>query len=143
VAAPAPNVGVAGRGIRFALAGGFVALLYLAVTTLLYEVLGLPFQLALVLGFATGLVAHFTLQRVFVWVHPDGFALPVRHQAGRYLAVAAVQYGVTAAATAVLPDLLGVRVTYVYLATVVLVTITSFLIFRSHVFHAKTPSDPL
>jgi putative flippase GtrA len=110
-------------------------LLYLAVTAGLHEGLRVPFQVALVIGFATAMSAHFTLQRMFVWVHAEGFALAIRHQAGRYLVVAAVQYCSTAAATALLPGLLGTRVTYVYLATAMLITLVNFLVFRSRVFH--------
>jgi len=134
------EVGLAGRGIRFAVAGGIVMLLYFGVTTGLHEVLNVPFQVALIVGFATALSAHFTLQRLFVWVHAAGYALPASHQAARYLAVAAVQYGATVAATTLLPGPLGVRVTYVYLATAALVTIANFLVFRARVFHQKVPS---
>jgi putative flippase GtrA len=134
------DVGTAGRGLRFALAGGIVALVYFSVTVGLHEALGVPFQIALLIGFVTALIVHFTLQRAFVWVHADGYALATRHQASRYLAVAAAQYGITAAATAVLPDLLGVSVTYVYLATAVLTTIGTFLVFRARVFHPAASS---
>ena len=134
------NAGLAGRGIRFGLAGAVVTLIYLALTTGLHEGLGVPFQVALVIGFTTAIAAHFTLQRVFVWVHAEGFALPVRQQAVRYLAVAGIQYGATAAATATLPGPLGVRVTFVYLATAVLVTIANFFVLRMGVFHSRTSS---
>ncbi|TML60576.1 MAG: hypothetical protein E6G18_05840 [Actinobacteria bacterium] len=90
------------RGIRFALAGAAVALLYLLVTTGLHDALSVPFQVALLCGFATAVAAHSTLQRTFVWTHPAGYALSAHHQAGRYLAVAALRYSATAAATALL-----------------------------------------
>src|SRR4051794_22447095 len=70
----------AGQLLRFALTGGGVALLYVATTTALSGLLAAPFQLALVIGFSLALLVHFTLQRVFVWAHEDGFALPVRQQ---------------------------------------------------------------
>ncbi len=117
----APESGMLGQGVRFALSGGTVALVYLATTTVLAEVVGLPFQVALAIGFCVGLVVHFTLQRLFVWSHHEEFALPLSHQLGRYLAVAAAQYGVTAASTALLPHALGVSTEIVYLVTVAVV----------------------
>jgi putative flippase GtrA len=132
--------GLLGQGTRFAIAGGSVALVYLATTTVLADVVGLPFQLALAIGFCVGLVVHFTLQRLFVWTYHEEFALPLHHQVGRYLAAAAVQYGVTAASTSVLPSALGVATEVVYLATVAVVISTNFLVFRHGIFHSK-PAD--
>ena len=132
-----------GRGARFALSGCIVTGVYLATTTLLASVIGLPFQIALAIGFCSGLVVHFTLQRVFVWVHSDGFALPFRHQIGRYLLAAGSQYGLTVLSTSLLPPLLGISTEIVYLVTVALATSLSFLVFRRLIFHAKpVTSDP-
>jgi len=132
-----PESGLLGQGVRFALVGGTVALIYLTTTTVLAEVVGMPFQAALAIGFCVGLVVHFTLQRTFVWIHHEEFALPLHHQAGRYLAVAAVQYGVTAASTSLFPAALGLPVEIVYLATVAAIVITNFLVFRHGIFHSK------
>lgn len=132
-----PNSGLMGQGVRFVLAGGTVALLYLSTTIVLADVVGLPFQIALAIGYCAGLVLHFTLQRIFVWTHQEEFALPLSHQAGRYLATAAVQYGVTAASTSLLPSALGMSTEVVYLATVMLVVGTNFLVFRHGIFHAS------
>jgi putative flippase GtrA len=132
-----PESGLLGQGVRFALAGGTVAFVYLAITTILAEVAGMPFQAALAIGFGAGLVVHFTLQRAFVWTHHEEFALPLGHQLGRYLAAAAVQYGVTAASIGLLPSALGVSAEIVYLATVAAVLSTNFLVFRNGIFHAK------
>jgi len=129
--------GLIGEGTRFALAGGTVALVYLLTTTLLAGVAGLPFQAALALGFGVSIVVHFTLQRVFVWTHHGEFALPLGHQVGRYLAVAAMQYGVTAASIGLLPSALGVSTEVVYLATVAVVLSINFLVFRHGIFHAR------
>jgi putative flippase GtrA len=129
--------------VRFALAGGTVALVYLTTTLVLAEVVGMPFQVALVIGFCVGLIVHFTLQRVFVWTHYEEFALPLHHQAGRYLIVAGAQYGVTAASTALLPTALGVSTEIVYLVTVAVVLSVNFLVFRYRIFHAKpAATDP-
>jgi len=136
----APESGLVGQGVRFALSGGTVAVVYLGVTTLLAEVAGLPFQVALALGFAVALVVHFTLQRMFVWTHHEEFALPLGHQIRRYLLAAAIQYGVTAASVGLLPSALHVSAEAVYLATVAVVLSANFLIFRNGIFHAKSAS---
>jgi putative flippase GtrA len=115
-----------------------VAIIYLATTTVLAEVVGLPFEAALAIGFSLAIAAHFTLQRLFVWNHEEDFALPLGHQVGRYMAVAAVQYGITAAATGVLPSALGVSTELVYLVTVLLVAGINFLVFRHGIFHASS-----
>lgn len=132
-----PESGLLGQGARFALAGSVVALVYLATTTLLADVVGLPFQAALAIGFSVAILCHFTLQRVFVWTHHTEFALPLHHQAGRYLSAAAAQYGVTAASTAFLPAALGVATEIVYLITAAVVICVNFLVLRNGIFHAK------
>jgi putative flippase GtrA len=130
-----PESGTVGQGVRFAVAGGTVAVIYLTTTTVLHEVFGVPFQLSLIIGTLTGLCAHFTLQRVFVWVHHEEFALGLHKQVGRYLLVAAFQYVVTATSTALLPTALGVPVTPVYLATAFSLAVINFLLFRGRIFH--------
>jgi putative flippase GtrA len=131
-----PESGLLGQGVRFALVGGLVALVYLLTTTFLAVVVGLPFQVALPIGFAVGITVHFTLQRVFVWAHGDAYALPLRRQAGRYLVVAGAQYGVTAVATSLLPRALGLPTEVVYLGIVMLLVSANFVVFRHGVFHA-------
>jgi len=126
---------LAGQGVRFAASGGAVALVYVATTTLLAEVIGVPFEIALAVGFSLAIATHFTLQRMFVWTHAEGFALPLRQQALRYLPVAGMQYALTAAATAVLPRLLGVRTEIVYLCAAALLSVINFFVFRTRVFH--------
>src|SRR6202167_464742 len=130
-----PASGLLGQGTRYALAGAFVGLVYVLTTTFLAVVVGLPFREALAIGFALQLAVHFTLQRTFVWVHEEEFALPIRHQTGRYLAVAGAQLGLTAASTSLLPAVLGVSAEVVYLGTVALLTTVNFLLFRNVVFH--------
>ena len=133
----APESGLLGQGVRYALAGCTVALVYLATTIVLADLVGMPFQAALAIGFSVGLMVHFTLQRVFVWTHHEEFALPLHYQAGRYLLVAGAQYGVTVASTSLLPRLLGVSTEFVYLATVAVTISTNFLVFRHGIFHAR------
>jgi putative flippase GtrA len=132
-----PESGLLGQGTRYAVAGTFVALVYLLTTTLLAVVVGLPFHEALAIGFTLQLGVHYTLQRIFVWVHDEDFALPFRYQARRYLMVAAGQLGTTALATSLLPPVLGLSTEVVYLMTAGLITIANFLLFRNVVFHPE------
>jgi len=132
-----PDSGVVGQGLRYSLAGTIVALSYLTTTTVLADVFGVPFQLALAIGFVTALLVHFTLQRFFVWVHHGEFALGLGAQVRRYLLVAGVQYAITVVATSVLPAALGLPVTPVYLVTAISLAALNFLIFRGGVFHAE------
>jgi putative flippase GtrA len=129
------------QGLRFVLAGGIVAVTYVGTTTILAEVVGVPFEASLAIGFAVAIVTHFSLQRLFVWRHPSAFALSLHHQLARYIAVAGLQYGLTAAITATLPEALGVSPEVVYLPTVLALSATNFLIFRSRIFHPAV--DPL
>jgi MurNAc alpha-1-phosphate uridylyltransferase len=137
------NSDLRGQGARYALAGCVVATVYLLTTTVLAVGVGLPFQVALISGFAVALSLHFTLQRLFVWTHREGFALPFRRQMGRYLLTAGVQYGLTAASTSFLPPVLGIAPELVYLATAPILTTANFLVFRHGVFHPKAAEpDP-
>jgi putative flippase GtrA len=126
-----------GQVVRFALVGGSVTGLYVVTTTLLANLAGFPFQLALSIGVCVALLMHFTLQRLFVWVHHEEFALPIRHQIGRYLLITGTQYALTLASTLLLPSVLGVSTEAVYLGTVVILASTNFLIFRGRVFHTE------
>lgn len=132
-----PDSGTIGQGVRFALAGGFVGFIYLAITTVLADVLSMPFQIALLISFGTALCVHFTLQRWFVWVHDAEFALGFSRQVGRYLLVTGTQYAVTAASTSVLPGALGIQVTFIYFATVIVIAIANFVLFRNKIFYAR------
>jgi putative flippase GtrA len=100
----------------------------------------MPFQVALVIGYVVAISLHFTLQRLFVWSQHEGFALPIGHQAARYLVSAGVQYGVTAASVALLPRALGLPTEVVYLVTIVVVVCCNFLVFRYGIFHAAAPA---
>ncbi len=110
--------------------------MYLTTTTVLADVFAVTFQRALFIGFLVAVCVHFTLQRFFVWVHHAEFALGIRKQVTRYLLFAVSQYALTAASTSVLPGVVGVPVTLVYLVTVVTLTAVNFLVFRGRVFHA-------
>lgn len=124
------------QGLRFVLVGGLVFGIYVGTTSLLAEVIGLPFEVSLAIGFTLAIATHFSLQRLYVWRHVSAYALPLHQQVVRYMAMAALQYGLTAAITGTVPHALGVSPEVVYLPTVVLITATNFLIFRSRIFHA-------
>jgi putative flippase GtrA len=129
-------VSVVAQGVRFLVSGGFVALVYVATTSVLATAVGVTFEVALAIGFAVAIATHFTLQRLFVWRHSRGFALSFRHQLLRYLALAGLQYGATALATATLPRALGVSTEIIYLFVAAVLSAMSFLVFRVRVFHS-------
>jgi putative flippase GtrA len=122
------------QGMRFLLAGGAMAIFYLGLTSLL-TLAGVPFQLALILGFAANVALHFTLQRVFVWPQRREYALAWHEQLRRYLPLVIVQYVLTVAATATLPGRLGLSVLVVFVGITVSFTVFNFLFFRVRIFH--------
>lgn len=130
-----------GQGARFVLAGGLVALLYLGTTTVLADVVGLPFELALAVGFAVAICAHFSLQRLFVWPDGRGYALPLRAQIGRYIPLVIVQYGSTAAVTALVPHALHTSATVVYIVWTLAVSGANFVLFATRIFHSRGPGQ--
>lgn len=129
---------IAGRGVRFALSGVAVSIVYLSTTTLLAAVAGLPFQAALVIAYGVTIVVHFALQRFFVWAHREQFALPLHRQLGRYLLVAGGVYGATAASALLLPPVLGLSAEAVYLIVTPILTAINFMLYRNGVFHARS-----
>ncbi len=137
-----PDSGSFGQAIRFLGVGGLVFVIYVGVTTVLANVVGLPFQVALPIGFVVALATHFSLHRFFVWVHHTEFVLPFRAQATRYLLFAAVQYGTTAVVTASVPHLLHVSPTLVYIPWVVCISVSNFLVFRHRIFHSESTLEP-
>jgi putative flippase GtrA len=136
-----PESGLAGQGLRFVMAGAFVATVYLTVTTVLHEAFSVRFQIALAVGFTVGVAVHFTLQRLFVWRHHERFALPIRHQAARYLCVCGAQYGLTALTTTQLPSLLGLPVEGIYVVSALSLACLNFAVFRTRVFHPGVACD--
>src|SRR4051812_36832460 len=111
-----------GQMLRFVGAGVLVTCLYLGLTGVLASVAGAPFQAAVAIGYFTSVAVHFVLHRLFVFATDDEYQLGVGGQLSRYLVLVVAQYGVTAAAVAVLPELLGVDRFVAWLAAVVTVT---------------------
>jgi putative flippase GtrA len=121
--------------MRYAIAGGTVASVTIATTVTLGQGFRVPYELAFGIGYSVALVVHFSLQRWFVWAHHEGFALPIHQQLARYLPLALSNYALVAAAIAWLPRLLGVSTLAAYLGATATITLISFILLRSHVFH--------
>jgi len=138
-----PDLGLLGQGMRYVIAGGIVAAVSACTTLVLSQLVGLHFQVALAIGFTTALVTHFTLQRFFVWVHHEQFALPLGHQLGRYLTIALAQYGLTALGTAVLPRAIHISTPIVYICLMLGLAAVNFILFRGRVFHPGLAGDAL
>ena len=124
-----------GQPVRYAISGATTALVYFGITLALSGPFGVPIQPAIAIGYGLSLIVHFSLQRYFVFRSHEGFALAMHHQVGRYLIAAAVQYGLTALITAVVPDAIGVDERIVYLVTAITLTVLTFLSLRVLVFH--------
>src|SRR4051794_1784674 len=120
--------------IRYITAGGLTTAAYFGVTLVLNGAFGVPIQVAIPIGYLVGLCVHFTLQRYFVFRTHAGFEHALHHQLARYLLLAFAQYAFTAAATAVLPDVLGVDERIVYVAAALFATVAVFLTLRAKVF---------
>ncbi len=147
----APEAGLLGQGVRYVIGGCASMAVYMLSTTLLALVAGLSFEVALAIGFCQLIAVNFTLHRVFVWVHYEGFALPVHRQFGRYISVAGTQYALTAACLAVVPRALSLPPELVYFVTAASFALVTFVVFRRRIFHARVsvrephgpPADPL
>lgn len=125
----------AGAAIRYGIAGSIVAGVYLSVPLLLNGVLDVAIEVAIPIAYLLAVTLHFNLQRHFVFRHVDEFALTTRQQIGRYVMVGAIQYPITALATAFLPDLLGISDGVTFVITTLCFSGTFFLVLRGHVFH--------
>lgn len=134
--------GLPGEGVRFLLTGGLAAATNVLVTNLLAYVVGLPFELAFVIGFGTAIAGQFVLFRVWVWGHHEQFARPVHHQVTLFLLVALLIYGFTAICTWLLPGALGVPTEVVYLACVAASPLINFLVARNRIFQGEVVADP-
>jgi putative flippase GtrA len=120
---------------RFAVSGVAVALVNLGTGLLIAGPLGVPIQIAIPTGYVLSLLLNYTLQRKFVFADRESFALSGASQFSRYVQVGAAQYAVTAAATAVLPELLGVDPEVVYVVTAITAAALTFVVIRLVVFH--------
>lgn len=126
-----------GPTLRYGIAGATVGLVYLILPLLLKAVLHLPIAPAIAIGYVTAVTLHFNLQRHFVFRHvKHAFKLTRREQIGRYIMMGAIQYPLTLASTSLLPHALNVPQRDVYVATVMVIALCSFLVLRTAIFHA-------
>lgn len=133
---------VAGSSGRYVISGAIVGGVNLAIPLVLNWAFGVPIEVAIPIGYLTAITLHFNLQRRFVFRHVETFALARHQQAVWYLGIAAVQYPTVALATAWLPTVLAVSHREAYVATVATVTVLTYLVLRSRVFHPADDRPP-
>ena len=118
------------QGGRFAAVGAFITVLYLAVTTTA-RLSGAPWWLAIAIGYVVATSTHFVLHRTVVFRREEGFQLTLRQQLPRFIAVVVCQYAVTTLAVTLLPGPQYV----VFFGVAACVTVASFLLLRTKLFH--------
>ena len=118
------------QGGRFAAVGAFITVLYLAVTTAA-RLAGAPWWLAIAIGYVVATSTHFVLHRTVVFRREEGFQLTLGQQLPRFIAVVLCQYAVTTLAVTLLPGPEFV----VFFAVAACVTVASFLLLRTKLFH--------
>lgn len=92
-------------------------------------------QIALVIGMGISTVAHFILNRQWVFTHDGrGFHFHLTAQSTGYIALALFNYGVAALALAVLPGLLGIGSIAAYLVTTVAIGINNYFLLGRVIF---------
>lgn len=140
VPSPVPSARAIVGLLRYLIAGGVVFVVYVTLTLVLSGPVGVAIQVAIPVAYVLAVACHFVLQRRFVFAGQQ-FALRLHEQLVRYVAIGAIQYPVTALATAVLPDVLDVSEQVVYVAVTAVISATGFLVLRYGVFHAQSVSD--
>jgi putative flippase GtrA len=136
-----PDRGLMGQGMRYALSGVAVALISVVVTVTLAEGVGLAYEPSYAIAYCLAIATHYSLQRWFVWAHHAGFALSMRKQLRRYLPFAFFNYAFVAGSIALVPHLLDVPTSAAYLGATVVITLGSFLVLRSQIFHPHRGVD--
>lgn len=123
------------EGVRYFLSGAAVSALYVVVTSIAH-LADLSWPVAVAIGYLFGTTTHFAMQRLFVFKSETGFALSMRQQAVRYIAVVLVQYALTATAMSVLPDLIDIPELLIFLGVAGSVALGNFVLLRNRLFHA-------
>jgi putative flippase GtrA len=129
--------------VRFGLNGMLVFLVYTGSTLLMSGPLGVPIVIAIAIAYAIAIVLNFTMQRHFVFLDHDTFALPARSQLVRYVGAALCTYALTAVLVSTLPGLLGVSEQVVFVGTVLVVSLLSFTLLRGWIFHQPSATASL
>jgi putative flippase GtrA len=124
------------QAMRFVLSGSTVAAVYLGLGLLLSGPIGVPIQIAIPVSYVLSVLLNYMLQRHFVFAHSESFALAPQSQFIRYVQIGAVQYAITALATAVLPNVLGINEQIVYVAVALIAAAITFVLLRFVVFHS-------
>jgi putative flippase GtrA len=124
------------QAMRFVLSGSTVAAVYLGLGLLFSGPVGMPIQIAIPVAYVLSVLLNYTLQRTFVFADRERFALEGRRQFVRYVGIGTVQYALTALATALLPDALGVSEQVVFVAVALIAAAVTFVLLRFVVFHA-------
>ena len=94
--------------VRFGLTGALAFAIYTGGTLLLSGPLGLPIVLAIGLAFSASVAFNFTMQRHFVFLDRETFALRARTQLGRYIFAATCNYLLTSLIVTVVPRARGI-----------------------------------
>ena len=124
--------------LRYIVSGCVAAAAYITVTLSLEGLTGLSIQAAIPIGFAVAVAVNFLLQRYYAFAHVGSFVIGTRAQAALYVLMCLVQYGLTAAGTALLPQFtpLGERLAYVCMVGVM--PLASFVMLRIGIFRHAT-----
>jgi putative flippase GtrA len=122
------------QGGRFAAVGAFITVVYVCVTASV-RFTGASWWLAIAVGYAVATSTHFVLHRTVVFRREEGFQLTLRQQLPRFVAVVVCQYAVTAVAMEYLPGLWGLPELFVFVCVAGFVTVVSFLLLRTKLFH--------
>ena len=122
------------QGGRFATVGALITVLYLVVTAAV-RFTGAAWWVAIAVGYVVATSTHFILHRTVVFRREEGFQLPLSQQLPRFVAVVCCQYAVTTLAMTFLPGLLGLPEILVFLAVAACVTVASFVLLRTRLFH--------
>ena len=125
------------QALRFVLSGGTVAVVYLGLGLLLSGPLVCRSRSRSPSPTWSRCLFNYSMQRWFVFAHSDEFALSRQAQFLRYVQIGAAQYALTALATAVLPDVLGLDEQVVYVATALIAAVITFVVLRLVVFHGS------
>lgn len=92
-------------------------------------------QVALAIGIAVSMTAHFTLNRQWVFTdRGEGFYFHLNRQGVSYLILAGFNYVASALALALVPDALGLTPTAVYVCTTLLLGANNYLWLGQFVF---------
>jgi putative flippase GtrA len=128
------------RVTRYLTAGGFVAVVNLGTGALLLA-LGVEVQLAVAIAYLATIIAHFTLQRLFVFAGEGAFALTLGQQLRRYAAMATVQYPATAGLVALLV-IAGLSNLGAVVCAALLVAPVTYVLLRTRMFHVAAGDQP-